>query len=286
MAEGYQPLDRQGFTSTIYHLPGDPPRVCKAFHKDNCEILYPFEILYSVEKAVYERFAAHDHPASILKYYGTHESIPDGIILELAENKDVLHYLSVQKRLHNATPDDKVLYRWASQAAEALEFAHSVGVYNSDIHCLNFFLDRRLNLKVADWAGASIDGSRSCSSYRLRHRWFDSNGTDVARAQGITAATEIFALGTAIYYMVTGHDPWPDLREPRDRELIKKHIIDRDFPATDQLRILGNVIRKCWFVEFVSMSEVKRAIDAEEDLYNSRNCTTESFPESSPSKPA
>ena len=145
MTEIFQPLDRQGYTSTIYQLPTDPPRVCKAFNKGSAETLY------QVEKAAYERFTSYNQPASILKYYGTHESIPAGIILELAENKDVHNYLWDQKRLYNATPDDKLLYRWTREAVEALAFAHSVCVYNSDIHCINFVLDQDLNLKVADW---------------------------------------------------------------------------------------------------------------------------------------
>ena len=176
MAESVRLCDSQGYTSTIYHLPNNPPRVCKSFDKDYAQILY------AVEKAAYEQFAAYDHPASIPKYYGTHESIAAGIVLEFAENKDVYNYLWRQKQIHDATPDDELLYRWARQAAEALAFAHSVGVYNSDIHCINFLLDQDLNLKVADWAGASIDGSRSYSSYRLRYRLFNADGTDVARA--------------------------------------------------------------------------------------------------------
>ena len=267
MAEDFTRLDSHGYTSTIYRLPGDPPRICKSFNEDCRETLFP------VEKAAYERFAAHGHPASIPMYYGTHESIPAGIILKFAENKDVNDYLWQQKHLHNALPDDEVLYRWAGQAAEALEFAHSIGVCNADIHCVNLFLDHDLNLKVGDWAGASIDGSRSRSSYRLRHRLFNADGTDVARAQGITIATEIFALGTALYYMVTGHDPWPDLREPEDREQIKQRIIDGDFPNTAQLRVLGSVIDKCWHVRFGSMNEVKNAIDSERDSHYATNNT-------------
>ena len=134
-----------------------------------------------------------------------------------------------------------MFYRWASQAAEALEFAHTVGVYNSDIHLLNFFLDGNLDLKVGDWAGASIDGWPSQSSYRLRHRLFDSDGRDVSRVEGISAKKEIFALGTALYCMVAGHDPWPELREPEDREEIKKRIQEKEFPDTSILPVLGDV---------------------------------------------
>ena len=258
MADGFKPLHRQGYTSTVYYLPGEPRRVCKAFNEDCITTLYP------VEKAAYERFAAHNPPSSILKYCGVHDSIPSGLVLEFAENTDVYNYLWDQQHLGGGSPDSKHLLRWAGQAAEALEFAHSLGVYNSDIHCLNLFLDKDLDLKVGDWAGAEIDGSRSRSSYRLRHRLFDAEGNDVPRmATGVTAATEIFALGTALYYMVVGHDPWPELREPENRDEIKKRIRGQDFPDTSGLVVLGGVISKCWHVTFKSMTEVRRAVDGE-----------------------
>lgn len=153
------------------------------------------------------------------------------------------------------------------RAVEALEFAHSLGVYNSDIHCVNFFLDQELNLKVGDWAGASIDGSVSHSSYRLRHRLFSPDGTDVPQSTGITASTEIFALGSALYRMVTGHEVWPELLEPEDREEIKRRICARGFPVMSELQVLGSIVRKCWLVEFASMTEIRRAIDSEMRLY-------------------
>lgn len=261
VSEGLAVLSSRGYTSTIYYVPGDPPRVCKVFHQgDSIDNLYP------VEKAVYERFTAHDHPSSILKYYGTHGSIPAGLVLEYAANSDLHDYLWQRKHTGQAGPGNALLYRWAGQAAEALEFAHSIGVYNADIHCINFFLDQDLNLKVGDWAGASIDGSKSHSSYRLRHRLFDADGTDVPRSMGITAITEIFAFGTALYHMVTGHEPWPDLREPTERKEVKKRIREKDFPDTSGLPVLADVIRKCWHVGFTSMTEARHAIDAETRL--------------------
>jgi hypothetical protein len=157
-----------------------------------------------------------------------------------------------------------------------LEFAHALGVYNSDIHCVNFFLDQDLNLKVGDWAGASIDGGRSRSSYRLRYRLFDADGTDIPRATGITALTEIFALGTALYFMVTCQEPWPDLREPEDREEIKKRIRAKDFPDTSLLPVLGNIISRCWYVKFTSMTEVLHAIEAERKLASEAKLTVSS----------
>jgi len=141
---------------------------------------------------------------------------------------------------------------------------------------VNFFLDQDLNLKVGDWAGASIDGGRSHSSYRLRYRLFDANGTDIPKATGITAITEIFALGTALYFMVTCHEPWPELREPEDREEIKKRIRAKEFPDTSLLPVLGNIISRCWYVEFTSMTEVLYAVEAEKNIASKATFTVSS----------
>lgn len=273
MTESHKVLDKQGYTSIVYSLPGTPPRVCKAFNADRIEDLYP------VERAAYERFVSHDHPPSILKYYGVHPEIPAGLILGLAEKGNVLEYLWNQTQRGHPRPSDEVLCRWARQAAEALEFAHSVGVMNSDIHCINFFLDQDLNLKVGDWAGASIDGSRSRSSYRLRHVLFDTSGFQVARSTGITVHTEIFALGTALYYMIASQNLWPELREPADAAEIKQRLARQDFPDTGELPVLGDVVRKCWHVEFESMTEVRVAVEAEERL-NASSVLREALPSS------
>ncbi len=147
-------------------------------------------------------------------------------------------------------------------------------LFNSEIHCVNFFLDRNLDLKVGDWAGASIDGSRSQSSYQLRYRLFDADGTDVPRARGISARTEIFAFGTALFFMIACQDLWPELKEPSNREEIKRRLKEREFPDTSVLPVLGGVISKCWDVGFMSMTEVKHVIEA-----GGKSSVSESCPE-------
>lgn len=266
MRENPNILDNTGYTSTVYYLPGPPARACKSFNKNFKS--RPIQTLYSVEKEAYERFSAHDHPTSILKYYGVHPTIPSSLILELAENRNLNEYRWNMKHCQRPSdPAPEVLYRWAQQSAEALEFAHSLGVYNSDVHCVNFLLDRDLNLKVGDWAGASIDGSLSHSSYRLKYSLFDADGRDVPRVAGISAVTEIFALATALYFMVTCEEPWPELDERAGAgEEIKKRIVEKQFPDTNSLPVLGNIIWRCWRVEFASMTEVLHAIKAEQDM--------------------
>lgn len=244
-----------GHTSTIYLLPNHTiPLVCKSVHPHFADLLLP------TEKEAYRRFSAHDPPQSLLSYHGIHDEIPNGIILEHAQLGNLRNWL-----LQGNIPSKALLYKWTWQATEALEFAHELGVLHADIHCLNFFLTRALDLKVGDWGGASIDGAKSHCSYRYSHRLFGLDGTDVSAERGISAATEIFALGIAFYVMISGEEPWPELEEPRDRLDIRERIVKRQYPDSKNLRILGGVVAKCWSGEFDSMTEIRRAIEDERD---------------------
>lgn len=247
-----------GHTSTIYLLPpqnnATTPLVCKSVHPHFATTLFP------VEKLVYERFsAAQDAPAGLLTYHGIHTDIPSGLILEFAEQGNLQDWMfSVAE-----PPSEALLYKWTLQAAEALSFAHNIGILHSDIHPLNFFLTRDLDLKLGDWGGASVDGSLSHCSYRYRYRLFDVDGTDVAKEYGVSTQTEVFAFGMAVFAMVSGQEIWPELEEPRDYEKIKERIVQRRFPDTTPLRILGDVVEGCWSGKFKSMEEVRVAVERE-----------------------
>lgn len=244
-----------GHTSTIYRLPNRTiPLVCKSVHPHFADLLLP------VEQAAYERFSAHDPPQGLLSYHGMRDEIPAGMILEFAELGNLQDWL-----LGGHVPTKDMLYKWTYQATEALEFAHGLGVLHADIHCMNFFLTKTLDLKVGDWGGASIDGGKSHCSYRYSHRLFGVDGTDIPAEKGISKATEIFALGTAFYVMISGEEPWPEFKEPKDRLEIRERIVNRRFPDTGGLRVLSDVVVKCWNGGFDSMTEVRHAIEDERD---------------------
>jgi hypothetical protein len=77
---------------------------------------------------------------------------------------------------------------------------------------------------------------------------------------------ELFALGTAMYPMTTGHKPWPELSKPKDNKEIKKRICTKAFPDTSRLPVRGSVISKCWHAQFQSMTDVRHAIIAETQM--------------------
>jgi serine/threonine protein kinase len=256
-SEGYfELLDDRGFTSKVYRIPGTS-KVCK-ISLDKCK-----STNFLAEKTAYERFTARKAPLTILKYHGVDENHPGGLLLEYAENGNLRDYLWQCTVVERRPPPPELIYRWARQAAEALSFAHSCGVLHADIYCANFLLDSNFDLKVADFAGASIDGSESWSCYRYSHRLFGPED-DGNKPMKITVETEIFALGSAIYAMVQNHDPFVDLERSSDWVEMVRRIQKREMPDTSDLPVLGEVIRKCWKLEYSNMGEVVDAITTDE----------------------
>lgn len=238
----FELLDK-GHTATLYRLPSTR-KVCKLFVDEYKESHF------NVEKEAYERFTARGHPPTILKYYGIDKEDPAGIVLELAERGNLYKYRWDSTRVLNMPPTHDDFYRWTRQAVEALVVVHSCNILHCDIHCVNFLLDEDLNLKVADFAASSIEGRKPNSLYRLTHQLY-IKGID---RKEISVASDIFALGSAIYYMVAGHDLYvPELNHTRDREGIRRRIREKEFP---------DVIAKCWNSEYGSMKEVLEGIDA------------------------
>lgn len=145
---------------------------------------------------------------------------------------------------------------------EALELAHGLGVLNGDIHPVNLFLDGEGDLKVGDWAGASIDGGTSHSGYRERYQLccFDEEG--VPRKVGVSLQTEIFALGSLLFHSGTGREVWAEL-EPNERDEIRRRIAAGEWPDVSGMAVLGDVVMGCWQGRFASVSEVKVAVETE-----------------------
>jgi len=196
--------------------------------KDRCQI----------EAIIYERLREiPNRPATILQYYGRTEH---GIDLEYA-----LHGSIRQYRANGGTFPPELLYRWANQASEALAFCNSNNIFHSDISCRNFFLLESLDLVLADFAGASIDGRKPLVYYSISHRKQPgcSDSSLIATEQ-----TEIFAFGSFLYELITGNEPHLTHEE--------QHQI---FPDVSSLP-LGTVISGCWNGHFHQMDHVRTQI--------------------------
>jgi len=239
-------IQASGWTSTIYRL-RNTQKVIKVLDSQS----YPREALFQRERAAYERMSQHSPPSSILKFYGVDE--PLGLILELAEEGSMDKYLW-DCRQSSQPPEGSTLLKWARQASQALAFVHHCGIIHCDIHVANFFLDHDLNLKLGDFGAAVIDGSGTLMTYRRTHQLWEKDGDRWRKA--ISVASEVFALGSAMFTMENLKDPLEGLDDDTQRDEIARRIKERELPPTDVLTVLGVYIKKCWSLEYQSMSDM------------------------------
>ncbi len=192
----------------------------------------------------------------LLEIIGSHPRIigskgltSDGLRLEYAVNGDLKAYLEA----HPDTSLEQRL-RWCKQAAEAVEYIHRKRVIHCDINPRNLLLDQNLDLKLADFQGMykSCDGdvlldglSRECTKSFLPR----ANG-DHAHAK-----TDLFALGSGIYFIMMGHDVFPELDGgDDDEEEVERRFREGQFPVDEQA--CAAITAKCWGQRYSSAREV------------------------------
>jgi len=172
----------------------------------------------------------------IIPFKGKHE---EGLLLERMPNRSVADYLP------NADPQPPIQKRlkWALHAAEAVAYIYTKRVIHCDIGSGNLLFDKNLNVRVSDFQGRLLypDGTiclngDSAEGVRLSMPRSDPDDAN--------QETDIFALGSAIYFMLKGYLPFPELDSWRDRLEIVSRFKAKQFPALDNVQG-GNVVKKC-----------------------------------------
>ncbi|KAK1048042.1 hypothetical protein LTR74_017618 [Friedmanniomyces endolithicus] len=135
------------------------------------------------------------------------------------------------------TIDEPVLkLQWARQTGEGLSFLHSRRVVHCDLQPDNLLLDDGINIKICDFQGkmGALDGA---TLERVRYCLPRSDYHP-------SVQSDIFALGSTIFKMMTGRDPY---QEFPDTDVTLKYD-QLDLPATDF--IAGAQVLKCWQQEY------------------------------------
>ena len=138
-----------------------------------------------------------------------------------------------------------------TQAAEALAAVHASNVIHCDVTPRNFMLNDALELHIADFAGSSLSGSRPTIDASPRYR-------RPGRSQMPTYADDLFALGSVLYYIQTGHEPYHDIAENEAQDRFKAGI----FPETTTLSC-GSIIQQCWTGEWDNAQQIFQALNRE-----------------------
>ncbi|KAI5236611.1 hypothetical protein E4T42_09399 [Aureobasidium subglaciale] len=171
----------------------------------------------------------------------------DILKLEYMRNGNLKSYLDS----NYCSVENKI--RWVKQAADAFQliergnpglysakgipsqFLHSKSVIHCNIKPDNFLLDEDLHLKISDFAGSSLSGSRAlvCGSSRFLRPTMPGTPCEVQ--------DDIFGLGSTIYTIITGTEPFGELESAE----VEARFWAAEFPDTSDV-LFGDVIRSCW----------------------------------------
>lgn len=192
------------------------------------------------EKLVYQRLGRNH--SGIIRYFGVLEN---AIILQFASQTSIRQYISRQEQAPLS-----LKLRWVKQLVDAVRFIHSKNVFHGDISCGNVFLDATLNVKLGDFAGSAIDELPPLVCYETSH---ELPGKD------ISTETELFALGSTIYEIMTGFKPYKDLPEHEVAAAFSKGR----YPDLESVSAFRNTIMKCWTQQYATAEEVFQDIQIE-----------------------
>ncbi|KAL9129334.1 MAG: hypothetical protein Q9217_002172 [Psora testacea] len=203
-----------------------------------------------------------DAEARMLKAIGPHKYIvgfrgqrTNGLLLERIYGGSVSDYLK-----HNQVNEEQKL-KWIYQITEAIVRVHKKHVIHRDINTNNILLDEGLNIKLIDFQGHLLgpngeieaDGSAAENTKSSMPR-DDPSHADVK--------TDIFALGSAFYYIMEGHEPFPDLDSLDDEDEIVERFRSYQFPSL-QSSLMNHVTHKCWAGEYDTADAVLQDLNSE-----------------------
>jgi serine/threonine protein kinase len=154
--------------------------------------------------------------------------------------------------INSNQPSTEEKFRWIKQAGDTVQvlqkirskallelssaqFLHSKGVTHCDIRPDKFLLDDNLDLKVCDFAGSSLYGSKAlvCGSTRFWRPTLPKTPCD--------SQDDIFALGSTIYLILTGKEPFKELESTE----VETRFSAAEFSDTSTLPF-DEVMQSCW----------------------------------------
>lgn len=171
----------------------------------------------------------------------------DCLMIEYMENGNLGEYI----RQNHTSVTSELRLRWAKQAAEGLRVLHDIGVVHCDVSPRNFLLDSNLDLRISDFAGASLDGSKPSAAAGERFR---APGTDWDIRPDF--GDDIFSLGSLIYFIMTDKYPYEEIFGDEVEGLYERHV----FPDISHVTC-GTIIKRCWERQIQTAQEVQLCLE-------------------------
>jgi serine/threonine protein kinase len=153
--------------------------------------------------------ASLDHHNIVRAFDVDNEAGNHYLVMEYVEGRDLQRMVKEDGPMDYATAVDYI-----RQAAEGLAHAHEAGLIHRDIKPANLLVDRKNVVKVLDLGLARFSDEKKASltvdydenvlgtaDYLAPEQALDSHSAD--------ARSDIYGLGCSLYYLLTGHPPFP-----------------------------------------------------------------------------
>jgi serine/threonine protein kinase len=204
-----------------------------------------------------------DHPNLVRVYdLDMHEGRPF-VVMEFVRGRNL------KQIAEQSLPPDRQAAAWVAEVAGALEYAHRCGIIHQDIKPHNILLDESGRPRLIDFGVA-----------RWQHGWTESHGgpsggtlafmaPEQARGEAhrISAASDIFALGGVLYFLLSGKVPFPGATRSEQWQRASQCDFDRGALSESAVpRSLQRIVLRAMAAEpdarFVSAGAMAKALDA------------------------
>ncbi|KAG8623516.1 hypothetical protein KVT40_008492 [Elsinoe batatas] len=194
----------------------------------------------AVEFEIYQILGTHPRLVRVIDY------APDvGLTLEYLPRGNLrAHLLANQARI-----DQEQRMQWIMDVLDSVELLHSHNVVHGDIKAENFLIDAEGRLRIIDFSGSGLPERPGTAWEGIRH--FKPRGEN----EHSTKRTDIFAVGSTLYEIVTGAQPFAELSDSE----VEVEYRQGNFPVTAGL-VCGQVIWRCWTGDVESIDHIREAV--------------------------
>jgi len=209
--------------------------------------------------------AALDHANIVRAYDVDNDGDIHYLVMEFIDGRDLQQMVKKNGRMDFAAAADYI-----RQSAEGLAHAHAHGLIHRDVKPANLLVDRRNVVKVLDLGLARFtDEDRASLTVQ-----YDENVLGTADylapeqaidSHGVDARADIYGLGCSMYFLLTGHPPFPDGTLPQRLMAHQKQqpppiAMERPDVPADLAEICAKMMAKKPAERYQSMDEVAEAL--------------------------